>query len=159
MNKLDIWMEGTLFAEAEAKYGLQNRLNLRSGLVQELCDEISQLRDQVAAPKAAAKVDILVEGRQYAKEEYDADSVPRLGLVHELCDEIETLRNDMETAWGIIANAHGGNWDMASSKSGWKKAAERWRDECWDRIACAVYTARGNEQEVLDLLGPDLDSD
>ena len=31
-----------------------------------------------------------------------------------------------ETAWGIIANAHGGNWEDASSE--WREAAERWRD-------------------------------
>ena len=29
-------------------------------------------------------------------------------------------------AWGIIANAYGGNWDEASDE--WRGAAERWRD-------------------------------
>lgn len=51
--------------------------------------------------------------------------------------EIERLRGDMETAWVIIANAYGGDWDQASKASGWKKAAERWRDEAWHRIAVA----------------------
>lgn len=32
----------------------------------------------------------------------------------------------IETAWGIIANAFGGNWDLASPE--WRQAAERWRD-------------------------------
>jgi hypothetical protein len=32
----------------------------------------------------------------------------------------------LEAAWGIIANAHGGNWDEASDE--WKEAAENWRD-------------------------------
>ena len=32
----------------------------------------------------------------------------------------------LEAAWGIIANAHGGDWDIASPE--WKKAAEKWRD-------------------------------
>ncbi len=33
----------------------------------------------------------------------------------------------IESAWGLIANAYGGNWDSASEASGWKAAAERWR--------------------------------
>lgn len=33
----------------------------------------------------------------------------------------------VETAWGIIANASGGNWDKESKD--WKEAAERWRDQ------------------------------
>ena len=32
----------------------------------------------------------------------------------------------LEAAWGIIANAHGGNWAIAGSD--WQRAAERWRD-------------------------------
>jgi len=43
--------------------------------------------------------------------------------------EAQRLRDSEETAWGIIANAYGGDWDQASESSGWKKAAERWRDE------------------------------
>ena len=33
----------------------------------------------------------------------------------------------LEAAWGIIANAYGGDWDNAQNKD-WKPAAERWRD-------------------------------
>ena len=32
----------------------------------------------------------------------------------------------IELAWGIIANASGGNWDRESSD--WQEAAARWRD-------------------------------
>ena len=32
----------------------------------------------------------------------------------------------LEMAWGLIANANGGNWDLATAE--WKRAAERWRD-------------------------------
>ncbi len=32
----------------------------------------------------------------------------------------------LELAWGLIANAFGGNWDKANN--GWKPAAELWRD-------------------------------
>lgn len=47
-------------------------------------------------------------------------------------DEIERLHDDMETAWGIIANAYGGDWEKAIPE--WGKAAERWRDLAWHRI-------------------------
>lgn len=52
--------------------------------------------------------------------------------------EITRLRNDIETAWGIIANAHGGDWEKATPE--WRKAAERWRDEVWHRIALCGKT-------------------
>lgn len=35
----------------------------------------------------------------------------------------------LESAWGLIANAWGGNWDEAPPE--WKEAAERWRDRVW----------------------------
>ena len=35
--------------------------------------------------------------------------------------------NLIESAWGIIANAGGGNWDRETAE--WRGAAERWRDE------------------------------
>lgn len=34
--------------------------------------------------------------------------------------------NLLEWAWGIIANAGGGNWELESQ--GWREAAARWRD-------------------------------
>ena len=39
----------------------------------------------------------------------------------------------IEAAWGIIANAQGGDWDAATPK--WKQAAERWRDGYHDNVA------------------------
>lgn len=41
-------------------------------------------------------------------------------------DESERL---LDAAWGIIANSYGGDWDLASEASGWKNAAEAWRDD------------------------------
>jgi hypothetical protein len=32
----------------------------------------------------------------------------------------------MEWAWGIIANAGGGNWDLETPE--WQEAAAKWRD-------------------------------
>jgi len=51
---------------------------------------------------------------------------------HDVADqqaEIVRLQDSEHAAWGIIANAYGGNWDLASKASGWKAAAERWRDD------------------------------
>lgn len=47
-------------------------------------------------------------------------------------NEIERLRHGMESAWGVIANAYGGNWDLAPAI--WKNAAERWKAEEWNPI-------------------------
>lgn len=40
-------------------------------------------------------------------------------------EEIETLRDDLETAWGIIANAGGGNWELETAD--WQTAAADFR--------------------------------
>ena len=43
-------------------------------------------------------------------------------------DDIESpLGTAIELAWGIIANAYGGDWENASED--WRGAAERWRNE------------------------------
>ena len=58
-------------------------------------------------------------------------------------DEVERLQDDMRTAWGIIANAYGGDWAQASDE--WKAAATRWRDEVWGRVASSVGDGRPEE--------------
>jgi len=50
------------------------------------------------------------------------------------------LCQDMETAWGIIASAYAGDWSKAESV--WRRAAERWRDGAWNRIAAESYQKR-----------------
>lgn len=45
----------------------------------------------------------------------------------------------LELAWGIIANAYGGNWSLASDE--WRTAAENWRDNHWHT---ALDRARSN---------------
>lgn len=48
----------------------------------------------------------------------------------ETMEDTENKNEDgIEMAWGLIANAHGGNWDLATEE--WRKAAERWRDIYW----------------------------
>jgi len=45
---------------------------------------------------------------------------------------VQRLVDGIEVAWGIIANAHGGDWASASPE--WRSAATRWRNECWNRV-------------------------
>jgi hypothetical protein len=40
--------------------------------------------------------------------------------------DAERVDHMLDTAWTIIANAHGGNWNDASAE--WRAAAERWRE-------------------------------
>ena len=39
---------------------------------------------------------------------------------------MENAADLLEAAWGIIANAGGGNWETQTKE--WQKAAARWRD-------------------------------
>ena len=39
---------------------------------------------------------------------------------------IEYLENELEKAWGLIANSYGGDWTLATNE--WHKAAIKWRD-------------------------------
>ncbi len=41
--------------------------------------------------------------------------------------EVTRLRNSEAAAWGLIANAFGGDWRKAGEE--WREAAYRWRDE------------------------------
>jgi hypothetical protein len=42
---------------------------------------------------------------------------------------MQAITDALELAWGLIANAYDGDWGQATVASGWKPAAERWRDE------------------------------
>lgn len=56
-------------------------------------------------------------------------------------------------AWGLIANACGGDWDKADKASpGWKGAAERWRDK-WYKTLGEKREETFTRSEVLQLLG------
>ena len=44
----------------------------------------------------------------------------------------------LELAWGIIANAQGGDWEKATPE--WKAAAERWRDRYYKTIPATSET-------------------
>ena len=55
-----------------------------------------------------------------------------------LCAEVIRAERTaaVEEAWGIIANAFGGDWSKATDE--WRQAAERWRDEHITRRSSAV---------------------
>lgn len=72
-------------------------------------------------------------------------------LCHEAADEIIAKDDLLEMAWTIIANAHGGNWELGNDD--WIEAAVKWRksyfsyirsdvvDQQWDRTASTSKTA------------------
>ena len=45
-------------------------------------------------------------------------------------DKIIKQSDQLELAWGLIANSYGGNWELANDE--WRGAAERWRDKYHD---------------------------
>ena len=49
---------------------------------------------------------------------------PELALV--IAGRVDRYHDLIEGAWGIIANAGGGDWDLATPE--WRLAALRWRD-------------------------------
>lgn len=50
--------------------------------------------------------------------------------------KVEYLQGALEKAWGLIANAGGGDWD--SQDPAWKAAAETWRDTHWSDISAPL---------------------
>ena len=56
--------------------------------------------------------------------------------------ELEPLA---EIAWGIIANANGGDWDTAHAD--WRAAAMRWRDRYFVCLEASPLNARADAIE------------
>jgi hypothetical protein len=57
----------------------------------------------------------------------EIDASNPFGMMKQVVAEVDRLRQSEELAWGLIANAYGGDWDKATSE--WSSAARRWRDE------------------------------
>ncbi|RLI67092.1 hypothetical protein DRO91_10725 [Candidatus Heimdallarchaeota archaeon] len=57
----------------------------------------------------------------------------------------------LELAWGLIANAYEGDWDKAPESTGWKKAAERWRDE-YHKPSANAPCENFSHQEQQDII-------
>lgn len=60
--------------------------------------------------------------------------------IERLEDQIKELQEALSEAWGLIANAGGGNWD-ANETDQWIEAAERWRDTRLHRPGVSASTA------------------
>lgn len=60
--------------------------------------------------------------------------------------EAKKYLDDLEMAWVIIANAHGGNWELATDE--WRAAAERWRHSWLDQLH--VLYAEADRAKGLD---------
>ena len=63
----------------------------------------------------------------YGEHLQDCDICQGAEEIESMQARIELLELSEELAWGLIANAFGGDWDIASDE--WKKAAKRWRDK------------------------------
>lgn len=76
------------------------------------------------------------------------DSVGALEVARRLDGQQSDVRPHvdplLESAWGIIANAGGGNWDKEGSE--WREAAERWRDGYHERLSVVPTTVRNNDR-------------
>lgn len=60
-------------------------------------------------------------------------------------DRLRALHMDaLQEAWGLIANAFGGDWSQGSEE--WRVAAAKWRDERW-RKALTERTKRAADLE------------
>ena len=51
----------------------------------------------------------------------------------------------LELAWGLIANAYGGDWENAPTE--WREAAIRWRDEHWHPALAAATAGQSDEPD------------
>lgn len=72
----------------------------------------------------------------------EIDSSDPIGMMHQVVAAMAMSKLSEELAWGLIANAYGGDWDSAPPE--WKQAAERWRDAYYNRLP---YEARSEEPE------------
>ena len=72
---------------------------------------------------------------------------PRLDTILDRCERAEQdtrkLRDMLELAWGLIANAGGGDWHREGPD--WKAAAVRWRDEHYHPSLDAAMKAQTPE--------------
>jgi len=81
-------------------------------------DKIDPHRKERQQPSATPDVEWKESKRKMEAQLTDACTQYRLQNVG--------LREDLELAWGIIANASGGDWSKESQE--WQDAANRWRD-------------------------------
>ncbi len=84
---------------------------------------------------SAASVFKVMEERDQVRDEVkrlteERDRVrAQVAMLREALEEITRLMDGMEAAWGVIANASGGDWSRETEV--WQDVARRWRDEHW----------------------------
>ena len=59
-------------------------------------------------------------------------------LAKAFAKRLDNLIDGLESAWGLIANSYGGDWELANPD--WRLAAERWREEYWHKVVCHKFT-------------------
>lgn len=99
---------------------------------------LAQLLEQERANNAALKKELgyATLRAEQAKKLYDMTLANEIRWMHkheEATAAIEEMREGMDYAWTVIANAHGGNWELANPD--WQKAAAKWRDECFAPVS------------------------
>ena len=93
------------------------------------------------------------ESKWYAPNDFPGRWYYSEVLDDEEASEVQKrLTDHLESAWGIIANAYGGNWEDAQNAD-WKPAAERWRDE-YERLVVepAMKFANSTPDESADMI-------
>jgi len=66
-------------------------------------------------------------------ESYHHVDNPNCSALRQSVDDVHDMHDMLETAWGIIANAWGGDWTQANLD--WQRAATRWRDRYHQRLS------------------------
>ena len=77
-----------------------------------------------------SKIALQLAAQAWAQEETENAEVD-VALGVGVARVIDPLLDQLELAWGLIANAGGGDWNKESEK--WTEAANKWRDE-WHNI-------------------------
>lgn len=97
-------------------------------------EKISAIRDGIVG----------MQGFHFSNHAYPLvaalDAVGFPGAGYEIARKnLGTLLDLAESAWGVIANASGGNWDLQADD--WKLAAARWRDRYHELIGVEPATS------------------
>ena len=79
------------------------------------------------------------------------EDLRRSDFFDEQAAALAALRAALDMAWGIIANAGGGDWTKETEE--WQAAAARWRDEHWGSVSPsgalpALYAALAAAKET-----------
>ena len=79
----------------------------------------------------------------------DQDNVKEFAGEEDGVDRVSAAHSLAEYAWGIIANAGGGDWTTQTDD--WQKAAAKWRDQYHDYLR--IFTGQETDEaaEIADM--------